>query len=92
MKTKLCAVCRQWKPLEDFHKNRCSKDGRQSRCKACNTRRDQTRGFAKSEDARVRDEAIARFRSAYKRKPPTRAELAEARAAGMALTIFGVIG
>lgn len=32
---KLCSKCRQAKPLTEFHRNRNSKDGLQSRCKPC---------------------------------------------------------
>jgi hypothetical protein len=32
---KRCIDCKQWKPLEDFHRNR-RRDGLQVRCKPCN--------------------------------------------------------
>lgn len=34
---KTCYVCKVEKPLEDFHRNKSSKDGRQNRCGACAT-------------------------------------------------------
>ena len=33
--TKRCAVCRQARPLAEFHRQSKSPDGRQSRCKPC---------------------------------------------------------
>lgn len=33
---KVCPVCGVWKPLEEFHRKRSSRDGRQSRCRPCN--------------------------------------------------------
>lgn len=32
---KRCYVCKEMKPLEEFHKNKCRKDGRQNECKPC---------------------------------------------------------
>lgn len=36
--TKRCSVCKDPKSLTEFHRDRSSKDGRQSRCKACMTK------------------------------------------------------
>ena len=33
---KRCGVCGEVKPLDDFHRNRSARDGRQNRCKPCN--------------------------------------------------------
>ena len=33
---KRCTMCKQWKPLDQFHRNRTKKDGLQGRCKPCN--------------------------------------------------------
>ena len=33
---KRCTMCKQWKPLDEFHRNRRKPDGRQVRCRACN--------------------------------------------------------
>lgn len=33
---KVCSMCRVWKALDEFHLKRASRDGRQSRCRACN--------------------------------------------------------
>ena len=33
---KQCSMCKQWKPLDDFHRNRTRRDGRQNLCKPCN--------------------------------------------------------
>ncbi|WPJ70610.1 endonuclease [Escherichia phage vB-Eco-KMB41] len=32
---KQCAICQTVKPLEDFHRNKRTKDGRDCRCKVC---------------------------------------------------------
>lgn len=36
---KICSRCKRKKPLDEFHKNSSSKDGKQSQCKACNLAR-----------------------------------------------------
>src|SRR4051794_3034240 len=33
---KFCIACKQWKPLDQFHRNRRRRDGRQVWCKPCN--------------------------------------------------------
>jgi hypothetical protein len=38
---KRCSMCKQWKPLDDFHRNRGRRDGRQAMCKPCNIARNQ---------------------------------------------------
>ncbi|MHC4464229.1 MAG: hypothetical protein ACYS6W_09910 [Planctomycetota bacterium] len=35
VKQKLCNKCKQWKPEDEFHKRRKSKDGLQWYCKVC---------------------------------------------------------
>jgi hypothetical protein len=35
MEGKVCSKCKQWKPLEEYHKKKTSKDGRRSHCKEC---------------------------------------------------------
>ena len=35
MEGKVCTKCKQWKPLEEYGKNKNSKDGRQYQCKEC---------------------------------------------------------
>lgn len=37
--TKLCSKCNQRKPLTDFYARKTAKDGRQSECKECNSKR-----------------------------------------------------
>lgn len=32
---KVCTKCKQWKPLEEYHKDKTKKDGRKSQCKEC---------------------------------------------------------
>jgi hypothetical protein len=38
---KRCSMCGEWKPLEDFHRNRSHRDGRQNMCRPCNIARNQ---------------------------------------------------
>jgi hypothetical protein len=38
---KRCSMCKQWKPLDEFHRNRSRRDGRQNACKPCNIARNQ---------------------------------------------------
>ena len=35
MEGKVCSKCGVWKPLEEYHKRKTSKDGRRSECKEC---------------------------------------------------------
>ena len=35
IKTKQCSRCKEEKPLFEFHRNRCQKDGLKNNCKAC---------------------------------------------------------
>jgi hypothetical protein len=35
---KLCGGCNTRKPLEEFHRNKAARDGRQTRCKPCMNR------------------------------------------------------
>ena len=37
METKICYKCREEKPLEEFYKNKTTKDGRKSACKICSS-------------------------------------------------------
>ena len=39
--TKKCSICRLVKPAEDFGKNCCGKDGRDSRCRLCRNKYDK---------------------------------------------------
>ena len=32
---KICTKCGEWKPLEEYHKNKNCKDGRLSTCREC---------------------------------------------------------
>jgi hypothetical protein len=38
---KRCSMCKQWFPLEEFHRNRARRDGRQHACKTCNIERNK---------------------------------------------------
>lgn len=38
---KRCSMCQQWLPLDEFHRNRSRRDGRQNACKPCNIARNQ---------------------------------------------------
>lgn len=41
---KTCKGCEKELPLEDFHRNKVAKDGRQTQCKACMNFRRRTNG------------------------------------------------
>lgn len=58
---KRCSRCAQRKPLEDFPRNRSTKDGRQTYCKACYNRVcvNCNNGLGKFEDeVRVMERAV----------------------------------
>ena len=40
---KVCAKCKQWKPLEEYYKDKTKKDGRESRCKGCKSEDEKQR-------------------------------------------------
>jgi hypothetical protein len=40
---KRCSKCGEWKPVEEFYKNKMAKDGLQSVCKSCNKKHDKER-------------------------------------------------
>lgn len=42
MTTKLCIKCNKKKPLSAFHNKKAAKDGKQSRCKECNSKSART--------------------------------------------------
>lgn len=42
METRICSRCCKEKPIEDFHKNSCSKGGRLAYCKKCKIRKKKT--------------------------------------------------
>ncbi|HYD10954.1 MAG TPA: hypothetical protein VEA78_12710 [Acidimicrobiales bacterium] len=50
---KRCTFCKKRKPLDEFHRNRSSKDGRQNRCKPCNIERNK-RWYREHPEARQR--------------------------------------
>ena len=59
---KQCSMCKQWKPLDDFHRNRTKRDGLQMRCRDCNIETNK-RWYRDNPDARPRRmDAYARRR------------------------------
>jgi hypothetical protein len=40
---KLCRVCNEWKPLDDFYRMTGMRDGHRNECKSCNLRQKQDR-------------------------------------------------
>lgn len=40
---KLCSMCREWKSLEQYSKNRTKSDGRDTRCKSCKSSTEKAR-------------------------------------------------
>jgi len=51
---KRCYMCKEWKPLTEFHRHRGQRDGRQNRCRDCN--------IAQAKLAHARDPERARAR------------------------------
>ena len=45
-RSKTCTLCREYLPLELFHRDRHSADGRQGQCKDCQSSRHQGRRVA----------------------------------------------
>ncbi|MFE2532612.1 HNH endonuclease signature motif containing protein [Streptomyces sp. NPDC059371] len=62
--TKRCTACGGVKPLDDFHKDSGSSDGRRPRCKLCVKERDDAR----------REDRNRRAREAYKQNPAAKIE------------------
>jgi hypothetical protein len=67
--TKRCTMCGEETPLDDFHRNRSRKDGRQNNCKPCNIARNQ-RWYRENPDVRDRrmDEQVRRRKRDLQRK------------------------
>ena len=51
--TKRCTKCGETKPLDEFHRNASSKDGRMPRCKAC--RKEETKDYRKRYADEIRE-------------------------------------
>lgn len=75
--TKRCPRCGETKPLEDFYRDRSSRDGRYSRCKTCflPEARERMREYANRPG--VRERANARSRARYRTDGAHRERLAE---------------
>ena len=56
---KTCTKCGETKPLDEYHKQKSARDGRQARCKAC------VKAYAADWYARNRDEVLAYQASYY---------------------------
>ena len=54
---KICVICGEEKPLDEFGKNRTMKDGRRSNCKVCHSREERQRY---REEPRAKEERAAR--------------------------------
>jgi hypothetical protein len=67
MTNKKCRSCESTKPLEDFHRNRQSKDGRKGVCKECVCRKERN-----GRSCQARDEFQRRLIAAF---PPERASI-----------------
>lgn len=39
--SQICSVCRQTKPIDDFHKSRCEKTGHHGQCAKCRSEREK---------------------------------------------------
>ena len=75
---KRCSMCKQWKPVEEFHRNRRKRDGLQLRCRDCNIQTNkrwyrehpEARARRMDEYARLRREAFHRRVLEYLREHP----------------------
>lgn len=75
---KRCTMCHQWKPLDEFHRNRSRPDGRQNACKPCNIARNkrwyrehpEVRGARMDEYNRRRKRHLQELLLAYLREHP----------------------
>ena len=75
---KRCSTCKQWKPLDEFHRNRRRRDGLQVCCKPCNIAVNQrwyrnnpsVRAERMDDYARQRREATLRRVLEYLREHP----------------------
>ena len=65
---KRCTMCKQWKPFDDFHRNRSRRDGRQRRCKECNieTNKRWYRDHPEARSARMDDYARHRRQASHR--------------------------
>ena len=50
---KRCSMCKQWLPIDEFHRNRRRRDGRQMRCRTCNIETNK-RWYREHPDIRVK--------------------------------------
>lgn len=66
MKTKTCTKCREEKPLDGFARCSSAKDGKQPRCRACQT------ASAREWNARNKDRVRENDRARYRRDPEKR--------------------
>jgi hypothetical protein len=54
---KRCTSCRELKPLDDYHRNRTTRDGLQNKCRACNIA--QAKAFHAANQQHCRDRIAA---------------------------------
>lgn len=67
---KQCSSCKQWKNLDDFGLNRCTKDGHNCRCKQCITKwyaenKEQVTEYRKEYRAKNKDKLIKYAKNYY---------------------------
>lgn len=60
METKVCSVCKQELPLEDFHKSKSSKDGLSYRCAKCDYAAQKDYKKRRHETVKVQRRAVQR--------------------------------
>lgn len=72
---KTCCICKQFKPLSEFNKNRTTKSGYHTCCKICNSKY-QKKYSQTIEGKMVRRKAISRFRKTEKGKAVDRKSMA----------------
>lgn len=64
--TKVCCICRESKPLEDFYNLRKSKDGKASNCKACQIKMNAASKAKAESDKKQTEPIFVEFNKAWK--------------------------
>jgi len=68
METKRCYMCKEYKPIDQFHRQKSAKDGHQNRCKPCNTKLAKGYNYRYEQERRKRDPEFNQKWLEYKRK------------------------
>ena len=67
IQTKQCSVCKQIKPLDEFHKRKNSKIGYYAECKACAS--DRIGKYNKTEKRKIKNRiAVRKYQKSYRPK------------------------